>query len=374
MKIIADANIPHIKDYFASYGELILKDGRAISNQDVIDADILLVRSITRVDQSLLAGSSVKFVGSVTAGSDHLDINYLNEAGIAWHIAKGFNAPPVADYVVSVLAALTRKKILSSTKIKAAVIGVGHVGKLVVDRFKLLGMDVILCDPIRAKQEKNFVSVPFDTLKDLDLISLHVPLSKTGAHPTYHLVGKKFLEKQKKHCVLINASRGAVINSDDLYQYGQHLHWCLDVWEQEPSINKKILEKSCIATPHIAGYSLQSKARGIDMIYQAACKKNIIPKKLMAPFKKPNQILHFSGLQLRWYDIVLGIFNPDLLTSMMQNILLPSKHLGPLFDAMRNEFNYRHELTNTRVIAPHIVFTDRPLLKQLGLFMPHSFP
>lgn len=148
MRIIADSHIPFVKEYFGSYGELILKPGRSISPDDVKDAHILLVRSITPVNEKLLAHSKVKFVGSVTAGADHLDTEWLDQAGILWGIASGFNAPPVADYVVSVIAALQKKQMLLNKSLTAAVIGVGNVGRLVVEKLKILNFDILLSDPI----------------------------------------------------------------------------------------------------------------------------------------------------------------------------------------------------------------------------------
>jgi erythronate-4-phosphate dehydrogenase len=171
MKIIADSHIPFIQDYFGGYGELVLKPGRSISQADVRDADILLVRSITHVNENLLAASQVKFVGSVTAGGDHLDTKWLDEAGIIWSVAKGFNSPPVADYVVSTIAALQQQGRLVQKNLKAAVIGVGSAGRLVVDRMKSLNIDVTLCDPVRAQTESDFVSIALDDIADMDIIS-----------------------------------------------------------------------------------------------------------------------------------------------------------------------------------------------------------
>ena len=127
---------------------------------------------------------------------------------------------------------------------------------------------------------------------------------------------------------MLNASRGAVINSKDLIQYGAHMHWCFDVWEHEPNINKKILEQTLIATPHIAGYSVQSKIRGIDMIYRLACDKKMIESKPISPIVMPKQRLTFTGKQHHWRDIVLGVFNPNIISSMMNTILLPDHEGG----------------------------------------------
>jgi erythronate-4-phosphate dehydrogenase len=343
MKIVADSHIPFVQDYFGAYGELQLKAGRAIAREDVADADMLLVRSITAVEANLLAGSRVKFVGSVTAGADHLDTAWLDKMGIAWSVAEGFNALPVADYVISVIAALQRRHLLGMYRMKAAVVGVGKVGSLVAARLQLLGFTVLLCDPLRAEQEADFTSVPIETLKDLDLILLHVPLTQSGPYPTHHFIGKDFLQRQKPGCVLLNASRGAVIDSQALLAYGQHLRWCFDVWEHEPHINQKILAQAVIATPHIAGYSVQSKMRGIEMIYQRACQKKFIQSQPIKPLAMPRQELAFAGAKHHWQDIVLGVFNPLVMTTLMRT--------SSGFDELRHQFNYRHEFAFTSVKA-----------------------
>ena len=373
MKIVADSHIPFINKYFGGYGELILKPGRAISHSDVRDADILIVRSITHINEALLKNTKVKFVGSVTAGADHMDTNWLNDAGIAWTVATGFNAPPVADYVLSAMAALQKKKILTKNKIKVAVIGVGNVGTAVVERLKILDMDLILCDPLRSQKEINFKSVPIDEISEVDFISLHVPLTKNCEHATYHFIDKTFLQRQKAGCVLLNASRGAVVSSFDLLENGKHLHWCFDVWEHEPKINKKILERVLIGTPHIAGYSVQSKIRGIDMIYRIACEKKIInpspavSTEISSLTNMTMQQLSFAGKKHDWQDIVLGIFNPIIITEMMRTILLPLEESGSSFDEMRNQFNYRYEFAYTKVQEAGVSERDGNLLRALGL-------
>jgi erythronate-4-phosphate dehydrogenase len=367
MKIVADSHIPFVEEYFAAYGELVLKSGRAISHEDVKDADILLVRSITHVNEKLLANTKVKFVGSVTAGADHLDTAWLESQGILWSVADGFNAPPVADYVVSVIAALQTRQLLVEKKLKAVVIGVGNVGRLVVDKLRALGFDVLQCDPLRAEKEQGFSSISINDIEEVDLITLHVPLTRTGPHATHHVIGGDFLRKQKPGCVLINASRGAVIHSNDLMQHGKHLYWCLDVWEHEPTIEKAILERAMIGTPHIAGYSVQSRVRGIQIVYQQACKKGVIEPQALTPIDIPYQHLSFAGGDYGWRDIVLGVFNPFLLTAMLRAAILPVNEYGVLFDEMRNQFNYRYELAFTEAVGAHLSDADESLLNAFGL-------
>lgn len=378
MKIIADQNIPFVKDYFANCcGELILKSGRDIVSEDVKDADILLVRSVTRVDANLLKNSKVKFVGSVTAGMDHVDMNWLNEAHIAVANAHGFNAPPVADYVMSVIASLITQKKLLSLPAKAAVIGVGNVGKIVVKRLQALGVHVMVCDPWRAMQEPNFVSMPLQDIADVDLISLHVPLAganhEYNQFPTYHLIEKNFLQRQKPNCILINSSRGAVIDSNALLQSGTHLRWCFDVWEHEPAIKPKILRGTDIATPHIAGYSVQSKTRGIEMIYEVLKRNGFIANSRVGKSQSQEtsasqQILSFAHKKVSWMDVVLTVFDPLPLTTHMKQQLLPL--CAPQqFDAIRHEVKHRYEFSAIQLKDVVLAEVDRNILIDFGFVL-----
>ena len=339
MKIVADENIPLITHYFGSSGTLLLKPGRSIVRDDLIDADMLLVRSVTQVNKALLENTSIKFVGSTTTGFDHLDIDYLNEIQIQWAIAAGCNAQAVVEYVVSVVAALQVKNILRRTNLRAGVIGVGRIGQRVVDQLKSLDFEVLVHDPIRAEQDKDFVSVELKDFVDLDLITLHTPLTRTGSYPTYHMIQKDFLQQQKSGCVLINSGRGEVIDFKDLKQYGQHLVWCLDVWEQAPQIDLDVLKQAVIATPHIAGYSVQSKYRGIEMIYQAAVSQHIISNQV-SPAEYPRKTISLPSHAIDWRDRVLKIYDPMLTTKVMKEALLSG---DKTFDALRKEFVERYE-------------------------------
>lgn len=362
MKIVADAQIPFISEYFQSYGELVLKDGRTLTNQDVKDADILLVRSVTRVNKELLDHTTVKFVGSMTAGADHLDTHWLEDHGIQWTIATGFNAPPVADYVVCVIAALQTKGLLASENIRTAVVGLGNVGALVAKQFNRLGFHVILNDPLRAEKENDFISTPFEDLTDLDLISLHVPLTRSGKYPTEHFIEEVFLKRQKPGCILLNTSRGAIINSQHLLQSGQHLKWCLDVWENEPDISKDLLKQAFIATPHIAGYSAQARIRGMDIIYRFACEKNIIPPKQITPLQMPYHEYLFNAHH--WQEVVLGILNPLTITQTMRASLLNNEKD---FDCMRLPFHSRNEFSYTKLNGKGLTKEDVRILQALDL-------
>jgi erythronate-4-phosphate dehydrogenase len=364
MQIVADESIPLIRDYFGVYGEVVTKPGREIKRADLLTADILLVRAVTTVNEQLLQNTKVRFVGSVTAGADHLDSEWLNQAGIVWNVASGCNAAAVAEYIVSVIAYLQKKDFLPQKKCRAGVIGVGHAGKRVADKLHALNFEVILCDPLRAEQEKNFYSTPIEQLADLDLITLHVPLIRLGPYPTYHFIEKQFLERQKNNCVLINTSRGEVIHSDDFKCYGKHLIWCLDVFENEPVIDREVYQPAVIATPHIAGYSVQSKFRGIEMIYQAACQHKIIHPKSMKEIKYPTQELSLNNTDMDWRDVILKIYDPSSTTQEMKQALMENENV---FDELRKKFQKRNEFAYIKIIDENLNERDKLILKCLEL-------
>lgn len=362
MKIVADENIPLIEPYFGDCGELILKPGRKITRSDVMDADILLIRSVTKVNQLLLENTRVKFVGSATSGADHLDTEWLDANEIKWSVAKGCNAVAVLEYVICVVAALQKMHFLNQENIRAAVVGVGNIGQRVADIFTVFGFDVVLCDPLRT----DIISVPFEDLSDLDFISFHTPLTRKSHYPTYHLVQKEFLQKQKKNCILLNAGRGEVFAGDALKKYGQECIWCLDVWENEPDIDLDVLDKTRIATPHIAGYSLQSKYRGIEMIYRAAVKQNILPEKAVNTPLYPAKKISIEFAK-NWRDVVLSIFDPLSVTAeMIQNLNRFEQSENGRFDVLRKKYADRYEFGFIELENVNLSEADRLLLKLLG--------
>ena len=279
MKIIADKEIPFVEYFFGGCGELVLMDSANFTHRNLQTADMLLVRSVTKVDPVLFKGTRIKYVGSPTTGFDHLDIEWLQKEGIFWSVAPGCNATAVVEYVLCVIAGLQKQGFLTKKKPRAGVIGVGKIGSQVALKLEVLGFEVILCDPYRGDSEEDFDSVPLDELRELDFITLHTPLTVAGTYPTYHMINQPFLFRQKENCILLNTSRGSVIHSNDLKISGQQLLWCLDVWENEPNIDFEILDTAFVATPHIAGYTLQSKIRGTEMLYQQFLKNHIIPPK-----------------------------------------------------------------------------------------------
>lgn len=367
MKIVADEQIPLLKEYVADQHELIVRPGREISPKDVNDADVLIVRSITPVNEALLQHSLVKFVGSVTAGIDHLDTDWLDHAGIAWRAAPGFNSQAVADYVATLIAALEKTDTLKPNARRAAVIGCGEVGSKVIQHLKALQFDVIQCDPLRAEDESDFESTPLEAIENVDLISLHVPLRQHEPYATYHLIDESFLNRQKKGAILINAARGDVIASALLTN--NPLITCLDVFEHEPCIDKNVLKNTLIATPHMAGYSMQSRRRGIDFIYQYAKKNRFIRPAREELLAMPTQTIEFPETNITWQDVLLRLFNPLIATEQMKQLLLntPLPEEGHEFDRFRATFHTRHEFAFTTIIAPHLPPQEATVLRALGV-------
>lgn len=274
MHILADENIPLVEAFFAAHGKIRRMHGRTINRAALGESEVLLVRSVTRVDRELLEGSRVRFVGTCTIGTDHLDLDYFEEAGISWASAPGCNARGVVDYVLGSLLALAEGEGVELADRRYGVVGAGQVGGRLVEVLRGLGWNVRVCDPPRqAREAGEFVGLD-EIIEECDVISLHTPLTLDGENATFHLLDQTRLERLRPGSWLINASRGAVVDNAALReQLAQRpdLQAVLDVWEGEPQVDVGLAELCWIATPHIAGYSLDGKLRGTAQIYQAFC-------------------------------------------------------------------------------------------------------
>ena len=274
MKIVADENLAFTEYFFAEFGDIQQKAGRTLTAQDVKDAQALLVRSVTQVNKALIKDAALQFVGSATIGTDHLNIADIEAQDIAWSNAAGCNAQAVSEYVITALLKLTPTLLNANETFTLGIVGLGNVGSRLAVMAKLLGWNVIAFDPF--VQRENINQVEFETLlKQADAISIHVPLTKSGQHPTYHLFNADAFAQMKPKAILINSARGPVVEESALIQDIQttQRQVVLDVFEHEPVISEELLNLVTLVTPHIAGYSLEGKARGTQMIYQAFCQK-----------------------------------------------------------------------------------------------------
>lgn len=276
MKIVADNKIPFLKGALEPFAEVNYIPGKEIKNSDIVDADALIVRTRTMCNRDLLEGSKVRFIATATIGFDHIDTSYCENNGITWQNAPGCNSGSVMQYVASVLVRLAQKFDFNFEEKTIGVIGVGNVGSKVARLAESLGMNVLLNDPPRERKEgsKQFVDLS-EIQEKADIISFHVPLNNEGDDKTYHLFNAEFLQQLKKTPILINSSRGEVIDESVLksaLKASKIKAAVLDVWEKEPQIDLELLELVDIATPHIAGYSLDGKANGTKIVIQSLSK------------------------------------------------------------------------------------------------------
>ena len=273
MKILVDENMPYARDLFARLGEVTAVPGRPIPVEELDDADALMVRSVTKVNSQLLDGKNVRFVGTATAGTDHVDQDYLAQAGIAFSAAPGCNAIAVVEYVFSALLMLAERDGFQLTDRTVGIVGVGNVGGRLQKRLEALGVRTLLCDPPRAANGEPGDFQPLDKLvEEADILTFHTPLDKDGPYKTWHLADEALISRLKPGAILINACRGAVVDNAALLkclEAGQKLSTVLDVWEPEPDLNVALLEKVDIGTAHIAGYTLEGKARGTTQVFEA---------------------------------------------------------------------------------------------------------
>ncbi len=359
MKIIADANIPFIEKCLQGLGSVEVTSGREITPEKVKDAQALLVRSITKVNEQLLEGSSVKFVGTATIGTDHIDLDYLAKNGIAFSSAPGSNANSVAEYVTAALLELAETRRFKLEGMSIGIIGAGNVGSRVARKAQALGMNVYLNDPPLARETGDARYLPIDNLYGCDILTMHTPLTYEGLDSTFHLAGEAFFDSLKGGAIFINTARGPVMDSSALksaIRTGKLGSVVLDVWEDEPEIDLKLLKMVDIASPHIAGYSFDGKVRGMIMIYKAMCKcfgiepnkneSDFLPepenKKVTLPAIKDEQSVIANAVGAV-YDIMLD----DMNMRKMQDQPDP----GPYFDKLRKEYRIRREFSNTRIIA-----------------------
>ncbi len=268
LTLIADENIPHIHALAEPWGKVITYPGRHITADTLKNADALLIRSVTPVTMDLLAHTSVKFVGSCTAGMDHVDVTALQQQGIHCISAPGCNARSVAEYVLASLLTVAAQYSIRLQGKTLAIIGYGHVGQAVTQLMGLLDIKIIICDPPLQQQNK-IQGVSLQQALTADIICLHAPLITQGPFTSHYLIGEKELKQIAPDAILLNAGRGALIDNEALYQHLQKnpsLHCILDVWENEPRIHPLLAQLCRISTPHIAGYSLDSKIKSAHQI------------------------------------------------------------------------------------------------------------
>ena len=287
MRVVVDSHIPHIQGLIESRAQVLYLDPGQITPDAVRDADALIVRTRTRCNADLLDHSRVRFIGSATIGTDHIDLDYCASRGITVCNAPGCNAPAVAQWVFAAIAAWMRDRGVNSPDgLTLGVVGVGHIGSIVARWGRQLGFTTLLNDPPREMTEKTEKAEKTDSLADnrdgsfdgifspldelqrrCDIITFHTPLTRDGQWPTWHLCDQAFLDGLERCRLILDAARGPIADNEALLRW--HGDVGLDCWENEPDISAALLDKCIVATPHIAGYSAQGKQRGTAMMIDA---------------------------------------------------------------------------------------------------------
>ena len=355
LNIVADENIPALDAYYGHFASIKSLPGRLITADDLTDADVLIVRSVTQVNEALLQFSSVKFVGTCTIGTDHIDLEYLQRHGIGFSSAPGCNADAVVDYVLSCI--LTRfKQIEVIQQMTVGVLGYGQVGRRLVSALKRLDIAVLCYDPFVDEADATF-----DEIVACDIISIHTPITyiRQSAYPTFHLFNRVVLDALKPSTLLINAARGKVIDNGALLQHlKEHevtLDVVLDVYEDEPTPSLELLSAIYLTTSHIAGYSVQGKLRGTSMIAQALCAYFDLSIQADTLLTSTKRLLNVSGVQTL-SDLILTAYNVPADSEAFQEHYrqalkcdengdksLDKALASALFDEYRKDYAQRHE-------------------------------
>ena len=342
MKVIVDDKIPYIREALTAMGaEAQYIPGCDITPEVVREADALIVRTRTRCDATLLEGSRVQFIATATIGYDHIDTGYCASHGIYWTNAPGCNAASVCQYVQSALLLLQRERGLTLSNATLGVVGVGHVGGLIVEMARSWDMRVLCCDPPRADRgEQGFV--PLEVIaREADIITLHTPLTQEGPHPTYHLANESFFASLQRKPYFINTSRGETTTTTALLRAldnGNVAQSIIDVWEHEPHINLELLDRCYIGTPHIAGYSADGKANATRMSLEALSRHfglGAVPEILPPPPAQTD--IHADSRE----EALLNIYNPHTDSRALKDSPSLFEHLRGHYPLRREEQAYK---------------------------------
>ena len=382
LHIVAAENIPYLKEAFESLGTITFLPGRSITSPHLQDTHVLLIRSITRVNEALLEGSPVAFVGSASAGVDHIDTSYLQARNIGFASAAGSNANSVAEYVITALLLLGKQHGFTLAGKTIGIVGVGNIGRLVEQKAQALGMHPVLNDPPLAEMEQIDHHSLQETLA-CDVVTLHTPLTTEGPYPTYHLLNEHTFKWLKPSTILINAARGEVVDTKVLLDALREKRigpTVLDVWEEEPTINWDLFQAVTLGTPHIAGHSLDGKANGTYMIYSGLCKHlgldptwnpgQSLPRPLV-PFLELDTLgqsdeEHVEGIVRQIYDIEADY------EAMRRVVAAPPEERPNLFDELRKNYPVRREFQKTRVTIPKNKRKLRKMLEGIGFQEIHN--
>ncbi len=354
MKLAVDENIALGKEAFSLFGEVRLFNGRNVKARDIKDCEILIVRSVTPVNAELLENTAVRFVGTATIGTDHIDTEYLETKGIAFASAPGSNAFSVAEYVFAGLLRLSEKYGFNLRRKSIGIIGYGNVGGKVGMFAEALGMNVIKNDPPLEDAGQTGFSALEDALR-CDIVTFHTPLIKSGKYKTFHLLDERKMSRLKDEVILINTSRGAVVDNSALVEFAEKkkIRLIMDVWENEPNINAELAELAEFATPHIAGYSVDGKINGTKMIFDALNKFLNSGKKWNFGNNPSPQKIDCRECNST-EEVLASVFKVaypiDEDSEKFKQALFSEEGIAKKFDLMRKNYRIRYELNHYQAI------------------------
>lgn len=338
LKIAVERNIPFIQGLLESFADVVYLSAEDFTPETVRDVDAMIVRTRTRCDAALLAGSRCRFIATATIGTDHIDLDWCREAGITVVNAPGCNAPAVAQYVFASISKLIDRPIDQYT---IGIVGVGHVGSIVERWARTLGMRVLVCDPPRSRAEAGGEwSTLGDIAREADIITFHTPLTREGEDATYHIADAAFFASLLRRPIIIDSARGPVVDTPalvDALDRGLVSHAVIDCWEGEPAVSPELLRRADIATPHIAGYSLEGKIRATQMSLDALTAHFGLPHISAVPAGEsaPADPATVADLAIT-PEIIAGGYNPIGDTAAL-------KSDPAAFESLRNHYNYRRE-------------------------------
>lgn len=365
MKIVCDANMPLGRTLFGTLGEVVLVDGSRLTAAHVRDADVLMVRD-ARLDETLLAGSAVRFIGTAVTGTDHVDMAWLARQNIRWVNAPRANGESVADYCLAALLEYAHMRNRTLEGATVALVGVGWIGSMVRSRCEGLGMRVLCCDPPRQRNAYDLEAQGFMTLEavlsEADYIIPFVPLTTCGDYATYHLFNAETLSKAKYGAVWINMARGAVCDTAAVcaaLREGVIGDAIVDVWEDEPNFSTELAESAFLATPHLAGSSYEGKVNGTMAVYHALCAylgrtPSIEP--ILPPPIHPHLTVDAHGRRdedvLWWITQKLSMIVADHM-NFTDLISLPKEQRMRKFIIQRRTYPYRRQFCATQIHLQH---------------------
>jgi len=370
LKVVCDENLNLDLSIIPDQVELVRVNGREITNESLAGAEALLVRSVTSVNRKLLEGSAIRFVGTATSGTNHIDHAYLEEQGIQWSAAPGSNADAVVDYCLACIAYWSICNNKDVSELSVGVVGAGQVGSRLIQRLSAIGCEVVVCDPpLRERDESSYDFADLARISQCDIVSVHVPYTKSGKHPTEQMIGAKFFQSLSGQSLFINSCRGEVVDETALKEEIAHSNLCvaIDVWQGEPDVDRMLAENVFVASPHIAGYSVLAKKTAGSMITSDLCNYvlGVLGKEVSAAsdiqIEVTESLIPDSSV---WHTVLKAFDLPTLSESFKDSVT--QGQVSKEFDAYRVKLAARKEFREMKVESRELSDKEIRMYRALG--------